>query len=1254
MPRKKKSEVKNDKDLSNLRYLVETRRARPANSRVREIKNGNTSNSPSPEILCPDNGVCATVKENSRKRKIESLDQSQINEIENSDIKKRIISSNFVKRNLDSNNNEIFESTGAKTMELDCGSTCISDTKEQNVNRCKEELKETLAKDSTCGLTTKLENDNGSSNFKENIKNTESELETANENQNKDYCDNEHKKRKKKKQHKTINNRNEDQTLKSDYENTEIDLKEAVHSTTNETDMKGELKSGNKFKNVKIYEEERKEKLTNINTNNKSMIDLENHNYTTEIKNDKYDQNDLSFTSKKLKNKKRKKKKHKADRTDKGVLNITDDNNNKNIHKKRKQKKKHINTRSDETEDLTLETDSINIEMELRENNNITNESDIVEENISHKIISNKKDNNINRNDEEKNEHVTKTDSASKLIIDWENENSNSDFKEDMKKNGLHKNRKKKKKHKKGSDKIKNETPESGKRDDDDKDIDGFLVSESVKDTSKFMFTLSPSEWDTMKPEVKNYSNGRKVMRLNKNWTEIFADKTNEVFKGCVLAFRSHHVKAPKSRKIFGPYMVATATCKGLYCKGNFEFKIENDPCCGSDIDIVVNCKVNGCINHNEEEINRRHLSGLKREKAAEDIQNSSSLKAYYDNILKSDIEQMKQGNFTTCPNNDVLRKVVSEVLKKENMHNNIMAEIQILKESYEKENDPYIREIGLDPFTVILISDKQIQFLKHLSNENNLNLYFDATGSVISNIPGQKKPYLYSLVCKPNPGLPAVSVADMLSTQHTIPKIELFLSTLKRQMNMTGSKIKIEKIETDYSFALLQASLHTFSNSNLKEYLVQSYKIIKGETIPGKFVVHHLCATHMIKDFSRQFKKYKPNSSKVLRTFMFQCFAALQNSTTLAESVNTYEDVCTVCLNKYFTPDVSAAKDRLFRQFRKSDDFEQINDEEINAYLHNPEEDNLEGKTIKNASPFTDIFDQIKSKIELQISDDTRFAVMEENTLHCPEVIDCLNEKFLPIICLWSGFMLNLKKENTSYEITRDSNSPVENYFKVIKNDIGLKKRCRPAKFIVSVKQFIYAKLIEIELPGCRKKSTSRGKRRDIDLELNEEKWQKGSKSKKKRLYHLTPNKRDVLKETSTDTSKCLPVVMKWGGTHNGSHLENTCTIDNALTILHMKFLENKQFSKNISEQGDILFKTLLTIFKLMSEENFEEAKFVWLTHMNIPVGRSTNLYGDELDFFVQFFDRQWKTSTTSICDNANCNHSFIESRNINGITIR
>ncbi len=88
----------------------------------------------------------------------------------------------------------------------------------------------------------------------------------------------------------------------------------------------------------------------------------------------------------------------------------------------------------------------------------------------------------------------------------------------------------------------------------------------------------------------------------------------------------------------------------------------------------------------------------------------------------------------------------------------------------------------------------KQISVLRNLSSKNELNLYVDATGSIITNIPGQKRPYIYSLVVKPDTELPPVSVADMVSTSHTVPRISFFLSHVKRAVGLTGKDLNIKK----------------------------------------------------------------------------------------------------------------------------------------------------------------------------------------------------------------------------------------------------------------------------------------------------------------------------------------------------------------------------------------------------------------------------------------------------------------------------
>jgi hypothetical protein len=71
-----------------------------------------------------------------------------------------------------------------------------------------------------------------------------------------------------------------------------------------------------------------------------------------------------------------------------------------------------------------------------------------------------------------------------------------------------------------------------------------------------------------------------------------------------------------------------------------------------------------------------------------------------------------------------------------------MITELQFLKENDELMGHPYIREIGLDPLVVLLFSDKQLKIIQHLSSAKTLDFYFDATGSVIRKVHGQKNNY--------------------------------------------------------------------------------------------------------------------------------------------------------------------------------------------------------------------------------------------------------------------------------------------------------------------------------------------------------------------------------------------------------------------------------------------------------------------------------------------------------------------------------
>ena len=110
------------------------------------------------------------------------------------------------------------------------------------------------------------------------------------------------------------------------------------------------------------------------------------------------------------------------------------------------------------------------------------------------------------------------------------------------------------------------------------------------------------------------------------------------------------------------------------------------------------------------------------------------------------------------------------------------------------------------------MFNDRQVKLSKQLSRNDSLNMYIDAIGTVIHNIHGQKVPYLYSIAIRPDENQSPVSVEDMLSSQHTIPRIELFLNTVKRCLNIAKERLYVEnKSESDLSFPLLQACLNFY-----------------------------------------------------------------------------------------------------------------------------------------------------------------------------------------------------------------------------------------------------------------------------------------------------------------------------------------------------------------------------------------------------------------------------------------------------------
>lgn len=223
-----------------------------------------------------------------------------------------------------------------------------------------------------------------------------------------------------------------------------------------------------------------------------------------------------------------------------------------------------------------------------------------------------------------------------------------------------------------------------------------------------------------------------------------------------------------------------------------------------------------------------------------------------------------------------------------------------------------------------------------------------------------------------------------------------------------------------------------------------------------------------------------------------------------------------------------------------------------------------------------------------------------------------------------------------------------MENWFKYIKSDLKIPRHARPHVFVTNLRAAIESTLKEQQFPVSRKKKTKRTKKEsDASLNTKEEVW----KPVRKGTYHITPKTKKLgVKKIDKKFDK-LPRVMRWGGKLGSIVLANTCTIDNVLTILHIQYCADQQFKNILQQDRNPLSETLLTVFKLMSDEQFPEAKLVWVNYTRKQIKPSLNLYGDKYDFIVAYISNQLTSQTISTCDNPSCSESRKESKQTSGM---
>lgn len=281
----------------------------------------------------------------------------------------------------------------------------------------------------------------------------------------------------------------------------------------------------------------------------------------------------------------------------------------------------------------------------------------------------------------------------------------------------------------------------------------------------------------------------------------------------------------------------------------------------------------------------------------------------YYRRLKHTPAAELLAGNITRSLSKDILKVISSEVKEQSHLHSDILMEMYMTQNIMRECDNKFYRMPGYIqhlPFGVHLYTETGISILvQHLRRKAPVSLYLDAgTGNVVTKIPNQKKRVLYYSLTLPGGGHNA-PVSEMLTNEHSIPPITNWIMKFLLQVSQY-TRLRIHKVETDYSWALMQSVLIGFNKESVVSYLERAFAICSGKKTWNEirsFTVLHLCSAQILKAIAQV--TGRKTDDKGLKQFIIFGFARLQNTASLGAAPNIFRPLCTVLLATHLTKTV-------------------------------------------------------------------------------------------------------------------------------------------------------------------------------------------------------------------------------------------------------------------------------------------------------------------------------------------------------------
>ncbi len=507
---------------------------------------------------------------------------------------------------------------------------------------------------------------------------------------------------------------------------------------------------------------------------------------------------------------------------------------------------------------------------------------------------------------------------------------------------------------------------------------------------------------------------------------------------------------------------------------------------------------------------NRRQLSGGVRAATVAKLRQSrqSATEYYYATVANMNDEEVTAGQTAACQTPAVFRQAVYEKRRSEHLHENIIHELQIQKStllcSMPGNTLPgHIHSIGVDPFHVLFFSQGQLErYVEACKQDGGCTVHLDATGSIMCNMSGQKRPMYYCLLLEEN----SLPVCEILTTRHTYESIQARLMTFNYYVRVVNNNklVKPAYVVTDYSFALINASVKCFNDEPLSRYLrrCHDYLTVKrtGETIRSTtFLV--ICHAHIINNVVRRLNSVESDRHK--RKLVVMLFTALAHTTSLEAASALYDAIHIALCSRKQNVVVNAVTQRLSSLLLGQD-----GDGTAHGYTSDQqqdiddrnEDDNWSAddvRTLRQQSPFTQYFRQALTTVVDNAEDGALECDALDNdwyTLAGFRVI----EDYVHLFPMWSAALqCNPGRLASDYNGSRScenvvnrSNAAVETHFREVKlhRFAGLLP-VRPREFIDLELIYITGKLRASSFPRTVRETPVSARRQFDNVE---ERWER------------------------------------------------------------------------------------------------------------------------------------------------------------------